>query len=47
VADNVIRSARSMTDFIEAVNASPDYLSTTIRADDTKRDGMMVIYKLK
>jgi predicted O-methyltransferase YrrM len=47
VADNVIRSARAMTDFIEVVNASPDYLSTTIRADDAKRDGMMVIYKLK
>jgi hypothetical protein len=47
VADNVIRSARAMSDFIEAVNASPNYLSTTIRADDEKRDGMMVIYKLK
>lgn len=47
VADNVIRSARAMADFIEAVNGSPDYLSTTIRADDSKRDGMMVIYKLK
>ena len=47
VADNVIRSAGAMADFIEAVNNSPNYLSTTIRADDTKRDGMMVIYKLK
>jgi caffeoyl-CoA O-methyltransferase len=47
VADNAIRSARAMADFIEAVNQSPDYLSTTIRADDSKRDGMMVIYKLK
>jgi caffeoyl-CoA O-methyltransferase len=47
VADNAIRSARAMADFIEVVNESPDYLSTTIRADDSKRDGMMVIYKLK
>jgi predicted O-methyltransferase YrrM len=47
VADNVIRSAHAMTDFIDAVSQSPNYLSTTIRADDSKRDGMMVIYKLK
>jgi caffeoyl-CoA O-methyltransferase len=47
VADNVIRSARPMADFLEAVSQSPDYLSTTIRADDSKRDGMLVIYKLK
>ena len=47
VADNVIRSARAMADFIEAVNNSPDYISTTIRADDSKRDGMLVIYKVK
>lgn len=47
VADNVIRSARSMTDFFEAVAKDPNYLSTTIRSDESKRDGMMVIYKLK
>ncbi len=47
VADNVIRSAKSMPDFLEAINNSPNYLSNTIRADEGKRDGMMVIYKLK
>jgi predicted O-methyltransferase YrrM len=47
VADNVIRSARSMGDFFEAINNSPNYISTTIRSDETKRDGMMVIYKVK
>ena len=47
VADNVIRSAKSMPDFFEAINNSPNYISTTIRSDETKRDGMMVIYKVK
>ncbi len=47
VADNVIRSAKSMTDFFEAMATDSNYLSTTIRSDDSKRDGMMVIYKLK
>jgi predicted O-methyltransferase YrrM len=46
VADNVIRSAKSMPDFFEAINNSPNYISTTIRSDETKRDGMMVIYKV-
>ena len=47
VADNVIRSARSMTDFFDAMATDSNYLSTTIRSDDSKRDGMLVIYKLK
>jgi predicted O-methyltransferase YrrM len=47
VADNVIRSARHMPDFFEYVNNSPKYISNTIRSDETKRDGMMVIYKVK
>ena len=47
VADNVIRSARHMPDFFEYINDSPNYLSNTIRSDETKRDGMMVIYKVK
>ncbi len=47
VADNVIRSAQAMPDFFEAVYNSPNYLSTTIRSDDSKRDGMLVIYKVK
>lgn len=47
VADNVIRSAQAMPDFFETVYNSPNYLSTTIRSDDSKRDGMLVIYKVK
>lgn len=47
VADNVIRSAKSMPDFFEYINNSPDYISNTIRSDETKRDGEMVIYKVK
>ncbi len=47
VADNVIRSAKSMPDFFQAIADDSKYLSTTIRASEIKRDGMMVIYKLK
>ncbi len=47
VADNVIRSAGSMGEFFEAVNSSPNYISTTIRSDESKRDGMLVICKVK
>ncbi len=47
VADNVIRSAKSMPDFFEFINSSPKYISNTIRSDETKRDGMLVIYKVK
>jgi predicted O-methyltransferase YrrM len=47
VADNVIRHGKPMSDFFEAVRESPGYLSTTIRSDESKEDGMMVIYKLK
>jgi predicted O-methyltransferase YrrM len=47
VADNVIRSARSMSDFLERIADDPAYLSTTVRASDVKRDGMLIIYKLK
>jgi caffeoyl-CoA O-methyltransferase len=47
VADNVIRSAGAMPDFFELINKSPKYISNTIRSDEGKRDGMMVIYKVK
>jgi predicted O-methyltransferase YrrM len=46
VADNVIRSAGAMQDFLQAIAEDPKYLSTTIRASEIKRDGMLVIYKL-
>ena len=47
VADNVIRSAKAMPDFLEAIAKSPNYISNTIRSDETKRYGMLVIYKVK
>lgn len=47
VADNVIRSARAMKDFLDFMKASPDYHMVVIRASEMKRDGMAVIYKLK
>ena len=47
VADNVIRSAKAMQDFLDTVAKSPNYLSTTYRSDEGKRDGAMIIYKLK
>jgi predicted O-methyltransferase YrrM len=47
VADNVIRSGKQMPDFFEYIHQSPKYISNTIRSDEAKRDGMMVIYKVK
>ncbi len=47
VADNVIRSARAMPDFLEYVQTNPNYHTVIIRASDLKDDGMAVIYKLK
>jgi predicted O-methyltransferase YrrM len=47
VADNVIKSARSMQDFLDAVKNDPNYHMVIIRASDLKDDGMAVIYKLK
>jgi predicted O-methyltransferase YrrM len=47
VADNVIRSARSMEDFLEYIQNSPDYDTVIIRASMEKNDGMSVSYKIK
>lgn len=47
VADNVIKSARSMPDFLDAVKNDPNYHTVIIRASELKDDGMAVIYKLK
>jgi predicted O-methyltransferase YrrM len=47
VADNTIRSAKAMKDFLDYVQQSPDYDSVTIRASMEKNDGMTVICKLK
>lgn len=47
VADNVIKSAKQMQDFLDAVGNDPNYRMTIIRASEEKGDGMAVIYKLK
>ena len=45
VADNVIRFASEMQDFLEAVQNDPRYLTVILRASNEKDDGVMVIYQ--
>jgi predicted O-methyltransferase YrrM len=47
VADNVIRSARAMEDFLNYIQESPDYDTVIIRASMEKNDGMSVSYKIR
>lgn len=47
VADNVVKSAHQMQDFLDAVKNDPNYRMTIIRASEEKGDGMAIIYKLK
>lgn len=47
VGDNVIRSARAMSDFLDYVQKSPDYDTVIIRASMEKGDGMSISYKIK
>jgi len=47
VADNSIRSARAMQDFLDYLKESPDYEVQTIRASMEKKDGMTVAYKIR
>ncbi len=47
VADNVIRSARAMQDFLDYIQTSPNYDTVIIRASMEKRDGMSISYKIK
>jgi predicted O-methyltransferase YrrM len=47
VADNVIRSANDMKDFLDYIQNSPDYDTVTIRASMEKNDGMTVSYKIR
>jgi predicted O-methyltransferase YrrM len=47
VADNVIRSARAMRDFLDFIQNSPDYDTVIIRASMEKNDGMSVSYKIR
>ena len=47
VADNTIKSAKAMKDYLDYVSKSPDYDSVTIRASMMKDDGMTVTNKLR
>lgn len=47
VADNVIRFADQMRDFLDAMENDPDYDMVIIKCSEEKRDGMAVIYKVR
>jgi caffeoyl-CoA O-methyltransferase len=47
VADNVIRSAGAMRDFLDAMAEDPAYDMLILRASDDKNDGMALILKRK
>jgi predicted O-methyltransferase YrrM len=47
VADNVIRSARAMPDFLDYIQNSSDYDTVIIRASMEKDDGMSISYKIR
>jgi hypothetical protein len=47
VADNVIRSADAMRDFLDRVTKSPKYHTVILRASNEKNDGMAIIYKIR
>ncbi len=47
VADNVIKSAEAMKDYLDHVQGSPNYDTVVIRASDEKGDGMAISYKVK
>jgi len=47
VADNVIRSADEMKDFLDYIQNSPSYDTVIVRASMEKKDGLSVSYKIK
>ncbi len=47
VADNVIRFAEAMEDFLDYIQKSPNYDTVIIRASMEKEDGMSISYKIK
>jgi predicted O-methyltransferase YrrM len=47
VADNVIRSAKQMKDFLDAMERDKDYEHVTIRASMEKEDGMAIYLKVR
>lgn len=47
VADNVIRHASDMKDFLDSMQASREFEAVTIRASLEKSDGMAIYYKVR
>lgn len=47
VADNTIRYAEQMRDFLDYITTCPNYETVIIRASDKKKDGMSISYKLR
>lgn len=47
VADNVIKSAHDMKDFLDYMENNPDYEKVIIRASEEKGDGMAIYYKIR
>jgi caffeoyl-CoA O-methyltransferase len=47
VADNVIKSADAMKDYLDYVQTNPNYDTVIIRASEEKGDGMAITYKIK
>ena len=47
VADNVVKFENQMRDFLDAMDADPDYDMVIIRCSELKGDGMAVIHKKK
>lgn len=47
VADNVIRSAEAMKEYLDLMQNSPDYDTVIIRASEEKGDGMAISYKIR
>ncbi|HOT51861.1 MAG TPA: class I SAM-dependent methyltransferase, partial [Candidatus Hydrogenedentes bacterium] len=46
VADNAIKSAEAMKDYLDYVQSSPEYETVIVRASDEKGDGMAVTCKI-
>ena len=47
VADNVIKSAREMKEYLDYVQTSPNYDTVIIRSSMDKDDGMAISYKIR
>ena len=47
VADNVIKSAKKMKDYLDYVQTSPNYDTVIVRSSREKDDGMAISYKVR